>query len=624
MATINSYLYKGDTLNEHEYKLFQMPRKYIRKTNKASWTSEQLNKAVQAIHNGRSVRNVSNTFSIPRSTLQLRLKNKDMSDPRLGRNPVFTKECEEELAYHVKKLAKLFYGITPKEIKACAHTFAVKNNLEHSFSKFCAGREWLRGFLKRNPTISLRKPEATSLNRITAFNKAEVKLFYSNLAAMLDKHSFPVTRIFNADETGFTSVQVPCKILAEKGQKRVGFATSAERGKNITIMCAFSASGVYVPPLFIFPRKRMADHLKKNGPPGAKYFCSESGWMTEEIFIQWLEHFKGFVKCTKEDPVLLILDNHVTHCTLEAYNFCRENGIIFITIPPHTSHRLQPLDVSFYGPLSSAYNTECDKFLKGRPGERITNNDIAEIFNYAFGRTATPEKAVNGFRATGIVPFNPDVFGEEDFAPSEALNKEIEFATIEVPTTSTEIDLGSSLPIRNQDVDEKTPPKQIQNTTALLDKSVTFSEIIPLLEFSKQNSKKTSRKQHSEIFTSTPMKQLLEEKDRRKKEKISKAQTKGCKRDLNAPNTKPTKQSRETKKRNAKEKPKYLEETEYDQVGAASYSDENDAEVNEDICIICGEFGKNEFWLRCQICGQWAHEACSDGTRKTFICDFCV
>lgn len=43
-----------------------------------------------------------------------------------------------------------------------------------------AGRDWLEGFLKRNG-ISVRKPEATSINRITAFNKTEVSLFYKNL-----------------------------------------------------------------------------------------------------------------------------------------------------------------------------------------------------------------------------------------------------------------------------------------------------------------------------------------------------------------------------------------------------------------------------------------------------------
>lgn len=105
-------------------------------------------------------------------------------------------------------------------------------------------------------------------------------------------------------------------------------------------MCAFRASGIYVPPLFIYARKRMAPQLRQNEPPGAIYECSDNGWITEALFITWLKHFYNFTKSSQNDPVLLVMDNHVSHCTLKAYSFCRENGIIVLTIPPHTSHRL--------------------------------------------------------------------------------------------------------------------------------------------------------------------------------------------------------------------------------------------------------------------------------------------
>lgn len=53
--------------------------------------------------------------------------------------------------------------------------------------------------------------------------------------------------------------------------------------------------------------------------------------------------------------------------------------------------------------------------------------------------------------------------------------------------------------------------------------------------------------------------------------------------------------------------------------------DSSEKEVNEDICIICGDRGKNrEMWLRCCSCGQWAHEACVDSERPYFICDYCL
>jgi hypothetical protein len=51
---------------------------------------------------------------------------------------------------------------------------------------------------------------------------------------------------------------------------------------------------------------------------------SDTGFINTELFIEWLKHFRSFVKPTKEDPVLLILDNHISHCNIEAGLFCRE------------------------------------------------------------------------------------------------------------------------------------------------------------------------------------------------------------------------------------------------------------------------------------------------------------
>lgn len=405
-----------------------MPRTYKRITGRGSWTSTQLTAALNAVRTGRSVRDVARRFSIPRSTLQKRLKNNNVSDASMGRTSVFTKDEEEVLEKQVITLSKHFYGISPTEIKKCAFKYAEEKNLQHPFSKDkkTAGRDWLDGFLKRHPNISLRKPEATSINRISAFNKKEVDLFFSNLNTLLDKHKFSASKIFNADETGITTVQNPSKILAEKGQKRVGFITSAERGQTTTIMCCISASGTYVPPLLIYARKRMKPELRKNGPPGAVYRCSDNGWITEQLFLEWLQHFCDVVKPSKEDPVLLIIDNHASHCTLEAYNFCKEKGIVVLTIPPHTSHRLQPLDVTFYSSLKSAYNVECGNYLRSHPHERITTFELAEIFQNAYGRIATPVKAIKGFESTGIFPVNPDHFTLEDFAVAESFTEDKE------------------------------------------------------------------------------------------------------------------------------------------------------------------------------------------------------
>ncbi|KAH1011109.1 hypothetical protein HUJ04_000545 [Dendroctonus ponderosae] len=136
--------------------------------------------------------------------------------------------------------------------------------------KGLAGRYWLEGYLRRNPHIRLRKPESTSIIRVTAFNKEETGIFFANLSAVRDKS-------FNCDVTGITTEQRPSKIYAEKGQKRVGRLTNWEMGKTAT-------------------------------------------------------HFEHCVESSKEDPILLLLDNHSSHCSLNSYNFCKERGMILLRL----------------------------------------------------------------------------------------------------------------------------------------------------------------------------------------------------------------------------------------------------------------------------------------------------
>ncbi|KAJ8964903.1 hypothetical protein NQ314_004542 [Rhamnusium bicolor] len=215
-----------------------MPRNYVRKTVINSYNKESLQNALNAVINdGRKIREVRRCFNIPESTLRKKISLNQLKTSRLGRKPVFTEELEAELTEYVLMLAKLFYGITPKKLRHLAYRYADEKNISHNFNKErqLAGKDWLYGFLKRNPKISLRQPEGTSLNRIAAFNADETKRFYSNLKNVIEKFKFQANRIFNMDETGLTTVQKKCpKVYGPKGVKKVGAAISAERGRTIT------------------------------------------------------------------------------------------------------------------------------------------------------------------------------------------------------------------------------------------------------------------------------------------------------------------------------------------------------------------------------------------------------
>ena len=116
---------------------------------------------------------------------------------------------------------------------------------------------------------------------------------------------------------------------------------------------------------------------------------------------------------------MLILDGHVSHSkNVEAIIFSREHGIVMLSLPPHTTHRLQPLDRSFYKPLMVHYNKACDVWI--RPERRnVTIYQISRLLGDSYARSATMRTAQNGFQCTGIWPCNRDVFDDTDFIASE-------------------------------------------------------------------------------------------------------------------------------------------------------------------------------------------------------------
>ena len=125
----------------------------------------------------------SSRYGIPYATLHGHVTSRvcHQGQKVLGRfRAVFTVEMEEQLVDHLLHLEDMFFGLTAKEVRKLAYEWAESNNLNHSFSHKTrmAGEDWFSGFLTRNKRLSLRKPEATSFARASAFNRPQVDKFF--------------------------------------------------------------------------------------------------------------------------------------------------------------------------------------------------------------------------------------------------------------------------------------------------------------------------------------------------------------------------------------------------------------------------------------------------------------
>ncbi|XP_050293763.1 uncharacterized protein LOC126734264 [Anthonomus grandis grandis] len=301
------------------------------------------------------------------------------------------------------------------------------------------------------------------------------------------------------------------KVVGKKGKKQIGVITSAERGSLLTTVMCFSATGVYIAPFIIFPRKNMKMELI-NGT-GSKYACHISGWIQQEIFVEWFRHFINLTKPSSDDPVVLILDGHYSHTkNLEVITVARENYVHIICLPLHSTHRMQPLDVAFMSPFKTYYTQEITNWLRLNPGRVVTGYQIGELLGKAYIKAATMDTAINGFRKTGMFPPDRNIFKENDFVAEvqdmsgeELVEAEIvQEENIEIETIEDELD--------NNEPKEKSPERRItleRQITAL--KQVTPANLMPVPTTSKDIIKqKSTRSGKAAVITSTPYKEELE------------------------------------------------------------------------------------------------------------------
>ncbi|XP_023031253.2 uncharacterized protein LOC111518520 [Drosophila willistoni] len=389
----------------------------------------------------KSVRSTAQEYGIDKNTLRRNIKKVEenyddiaiveddelleflrMCSRKTPCNMIFTPSQEKDLVDYILKYVDHYHGLTLGEVKQLAFQFANKLKLKY-FSSWdddaTAGPKWCRLFMKRHPELTLRHPEQISLNRVKAFSKPIVEKYFSNLGNLLEKHLFGCNAIYNMAECGFSAV--PSKmgkvIVLNQGIRKVASVETLERGTMLTMALTVNAYGNSIPSFFLFPRKEMeTGNCLDNVLDGTVGLANESGLMGQPEFVQYLWHFIRFVNPSLERPVLLLLDSHTSHLSVEALDIASENGIHILSFPPYCRHKLNPLEVSVFGSLENYFISECSTWSTKNDNKVFKIQNIPELVCAALDSALMPKTIKMGFTATGIAPYNPNIFSDTDFA----------------------------------------------------------------------------------------------------------------------------------------------------------------------------------------------------------------
>lgn len=147
---------------------------------------------------------------------------------------------------------------------------------------------------------------------------------------------------------------------------------------------------------------------------------SPNGWTDDALCAEWFENSfipQANMKHVSDAPILLIYDGHGSHATPRLVDLTLQNNIHLFCLPPHTTHKLQPLDVGVFGQLQAAWVAQCDEVIRGS-GHEMRKQDIVKEYMAARAKAVKPELVQSAFKHCGMNLINPSVFGPADFAPS--------------------------------------------------------------------------------------------------------------------------------------------------------------------------------------------------------------
>jgi len=234
---------------------------------------------------------------------------------------------------------------------------------------------------------------------------------------VIEKWRITADNMYNFDEKGFLMGfgRTMKRIMTIQALKSGRITKSKQDGSRefISILATISAIGRWIPPLLIYKGESgdlMSTWVDEVTTESQAHFTvSQNGWSNNAIGLMWLE--KVFERYTKPKRTtqkrLLIVDGHSSHVNMAFIDWADKHGIIILILPPHTTHRLQPLDVGLFQPLSTYYSTELNQLMQDSGGTvSMSKSFFWPLFKRAWDQAFTEENIQSAFRKTGIWPIN--------------------------------------------------------------------------------------------------------------------------------------------------------------------------------------------------------------------------
>ncbi|KAJ6258217.1 DDE-domain-containing protein [Drechslerella dactyloides] len=300
-----------------------------------------------------------------------------------------------------------------------SHGFPARYDLLRSMASQLGGckigKNWVTRFLKRHPELTTVRSRMLEDKRGKANDIEAIIEWFTLFNCLVRKHKILPQNIWNMDEKGFMiGWAKAANVIVPTAHKRQRFCVHDGGRESVNMVECVSATGEHCAPMVIFPGKvHLAGwHEGRDSRDGWYWALSKKGVTNEELALKWLEHCFQPKSAQVAGPSsnrsqrMLILDGHGSHVSTAFIDYCRQQRILLLCLPPHSTHYLQPLDVGLFSHYARAYSDAVSSFCRYGGtgiGKREFIDLIAPVRQVAF-----TEKAITGgWKGAGLLPFDP-------------------------------------------------------------------------------------------------------------------------------------------------------------------------------------------------------------------------
>jgi hypothetical protein len=396
-----------------------------RRSQKAVELENKITEALAGIRSGRfkSAYAAGKALGIRPDTVNRRVQGGNSRQEARQKQQLLTTAQQRTLLKWIKQLTISGYAPTHQLLREIAEEVRVNkvrvfDPFSHiqpatpvaPVSRLPLGQEWVKRFVKRHNVLRSQFGRRVESARLSCATEPIMNAWFDAFKDIVSRFDIAEENIYNMDKTGFCIGTMESTRIIVDSSRRTRYQAQSGRQEWVSILECVCADGSSITPFVIF--KGTTNVLQNWIPPEIlhKWFfaVNAKGWTSNVHGVEWLK--RVFEPITRAKAAgrrrLLICDGHDSHISGNFISHCIQNLISILILPPHTSHLLQPLDVSVFGPLKKRL-TAALSYLNEAQLQRIKKAEWLEAYVRARQEAITESNVHSAWRGAGLAPFSP-------------------------------------------------------------------------------------------------------------------------------------------------------------------------------------------------------------------------